>query len=95
MDPDSGQDDNNEEDGDDEEPQEDGVVIPVVGTRRIVIESSGGQNGKFRLTEETKDYKTHLMLTIRRLESRDLGRYTCLVSVLMILPRIAFLSQFA
>ena len=85
------QDDNNnsnEEEVDEEEDgdvQEDGVMMGPVVPRRIVIEASGGQNGKFRITEETKDYKTHLMLTIRRLESRDLGRYTCLVSVLMCL----------
>lgn len=48
-----------------------------------IKESSGkiieSDNDKYLVQQETKDYKTHLILKIRRLEKADFGLYTCLV----------------
>lgn len=48
-----------------------------------IKESSGktieSDNDKYIVQQETKDYKTHLILTIRRLEKVDFGLYSCLV----------------
>ena len=41
-----------------------------------IIES----NDKYTVEQESRDYKTHLTLTIRRLDVLDFGLYTCLVS---------------
>ena len=44
-----------------------------------IIES----NDKYAVLEETKDYKTHLMLTIRSLDKEDLGGFTCFAKNLL------------
>jgi hypothetical protein len=51
------------------------------GAKSLTIDPSDfGTSDKYTISEETKDYKTHLILTIRRLERTDFGVYTCLVS---------------
>lgn len=52
------------------------------GAKSITID---GSSDKYWIRQETKDYKTHLILTIKGLTKADFGVYTCLVSRTLVL----------